>query len=69
MLFFISVIYLCIYRHIDENSELVIIKNAGHAINAEKPKEMYKHFRSFLTGPLPSSKRVNGNLANGRKVD
>ncbi|PON90938.1 Epoxide hydrolase-like [Trema orientale] len=56
-------------RHIGENSELVVIKNAGHAINAEKPKEMYKHFKSFLVGPLPPPKQANGNHINGHKLD
>ncbi|KAF5763252.1 putative triacylglycerol lipase [Helianthus annuus] len=36
-------------RHLGENAELVIIKNSGHAINAEKPKELYKNMKSFLT--------------------
>lgn len=34
--------------HLGENAELVILKNAGHAINAEKPKELYKNMKSFL---------------------
>lgn len=55
-------------RHLGDNAELVIIKNAGHAINAEKPKELYKHFKSFLIDPLPSAKP--GNYSNGtRKTD
>eukprot|EP00262_Sarcandra_glabra_P008252 TRINITY_DN2157_c0_g1_i1.p1 TRINITY_DN2157_c0_g1~~TRINITY_DN2157_c0_g1_i1.p1 ORF type:complete len:310 (+),score=21.32 TRINITY_DN2157_c0_g1_i1:233-1162(+) len=35
-------------RHLEENSELVIIKNAGHAVNLEKPKEFGKHLKAFL---------------------
>ncbi|MQL90122.1 hypothetical protein Taro_022705 [Colocasia esculenta] len=35
-------------RHLEGNSELVIIKNAGHAVNLEKPKEFCKHLKSFL---------------------
>ena len=54
-------------RHLGDNAELVIIKNAGHAINAEKPKELYKHFKSFLIDPLPPAKP--GNYSNGRKTD
>ncbi|KAI8536274.1 hypothetical protein RHMOL_Rhmol10G0244300 [Rhododendron molle] len=40
-------------RHLGENAQLVVIKNAGHAINAEKPKEMLKHLKSYLVDPLP----------------
>ncbi|KAL4579501.1 hypothetical protein LXL04_015650 [Taraxacum kok-saghyz] len=29
--------------HLGEDAKLVILKNAGHAINAEKPKELYKN--------------------------
>ncbi|KAL5556108.1 hypothetical protein UlMin_038344 [Ulmus minor] len=54
-------------KHIGENSQLVILKNSGHAINAEKPKEMNKHFKSFLLGPLPQPKQ--GNHVNGHKED
>ncbi|KAE8671521.1 Alpha/beta-Hydrolases superfamily protein isoform 5 [Hibiscus syriacus] len=43
-------------RHLGDNAGLVIIKNAGHAINVEKPKELYKHFKSFLIHSLPASK-------------
>ncbi|XVF58998.1 hypothetical protein PTKIN_Ptkin07bG0238600 [Pterospermum kingtungense] len=54
-------------RHLGDNAELVIIKNAGHAINVEKPKELYKHLKSFLVDPLPPAKQ--GNYCNGRKTD
>ncbi|KAL4362659.1 hypothetical protein GQ457_04G034710 [Hibiscus cannabinus] len=47
-------------RHLGDNAELVIIKNAGHAINAEKPKELYKHLKSVL---------VSGNYSNGCRKD
>ena len=57
------------YRHLGENSELVIIKNAGHALNAEKPKEMYKHFKSFLLDPVPLPPHKQENHSNGRKMD
>ncbi|KAL3527642.1 hypothetical protein ACH5RR_012298 [Cinchona calisaya] len=49
-------------RHLGENAELVIIKNAGHAINIETSKELYKHLKAFLVNPLPPSKKeVNGS--------
>ncbi|XP_022773876.1 uncharacterized protein LOC111316131 isoform X1 [Durio zibethinus] len=54
-------------RHLGDNAELVIIKNAGHAINVEKPKELQKHLKSFLIDPLPPAKP--GNYGNGRKTD
>lgn len=37
------------YSHVGENAEIAIIKNAGHAVNLEKPKEFAKHLKSFLT--------------------
>ncbi|KDP29699.1 hypothetical protein JCGZ_18634 [Jatropha curcas] len=54
-------------RHIGENSELVIIKNAGHALNAERSKEVFKHMKSFLIDtPFPTKQ---GSHTNGSKVD
>ncbi|KAL6517637.1 hypothetical protein OROMI_033338 [Orobanche minor] len=38
-------------RHIGENARLEIIKNAGHAMNIEKPREFAKLLKSFLVGP------------------
>ncbi|KAM2323078.1 hypothetical protein PS1_019950 [Malus domestica] len=35
-------------RHLGENAQLVVIKDAGHALNAEKTKEYHKHIKSFL---------------------
>lgn len=35
-------------RHIGENAQMVVIKNAGHAVNLEKPKEFCKHLKAFL---------------------
>lgn len=63
----IIVILCCQCRHLGDNAELVIIKNAGHAINVEKPKELYKHMKSFLIDPLPPVKQ--GNYSNDRKTD
>ncbi|XP_068643876.1 uncharacterized protein [Aristolochia californica] len=37
-----------LHRHLEGNSELVIIKNTGHAFNLEKPKEFSKHLKAFL---------------------
>ncbi|KAK2389721.1 hypothetical protein P8452_27267 [Trifolium repens] len=48
-------------RHVGEKAEaeLVVIENAGHAINAEKPKELYKTLKSFLIDPFTTSKQEN----------
>ncbi|KAM7482286.1 hypothetical protein LguiB_006869 [Lonicera macranthoides] len=35
-------------RHIGERARLVVIKNAGHAVNLEKAKEFAKHLKEFL---------------------
>lgn len=42
-------------RHIGENAEMAIIKDAGHALNLEKPKEFTHHLKEFLIDPLLSS--------------
>ncbi|KAJ1382001.1 Dienelactone hydrolase [Sesbania bispinosa] len=54
-------------RHMGEKAQLAVIKNAGHAINIEKPKEMYNNLKSFLIDPLIPSKQENH--INGHKVD
>lgn len=50
-----------------EKAQLVAIENAGHAINVEKPKELYKNLKSFLIDPLTPSKHENHS--NYHKVD
>lgn len=42
-------------RHLGDNAELVVIPNAGHAFNIEKPKEYYTHLKSFLVDLQPTS--------------
>ncbi|KAL9669702.1 hypothetical protein QQ045_007250 [Rhodiola kirilowii] len=49
--------------HLDEKPQLVIIKRAGHAVNVEKPKKIYKHIKEFLVDPKQESKD------DGNKVD
>ncbi|KAF8377316.1 hypothetical protein HHK36_030691 [Tetracentron sinense] len=44
-------------RHMGENALLVIIKNAGHAVIMEKPKEFYKHLKEFLVDSFPPKHR------------
>jgi len=51
------------FRHLGENARLVVIKNAGHALNVQKPKEMYKNLKSFLidlTTPTVPKNQSNG---------
>ncbi|KAG2646894.1 hypothetical protein PVAP13_2KG547200 [Panicum virgatum] len=38
-------------RHLEGNSRLVVIKNAGHAVNLEKPKEVCKNVIEFFKEP------------------
>jgi len=52
---------------VGEKAELVVIEDAGHAINAEKPKEMYKNLKSFLIDPFTWSKQENHS--NGHKLE
>ncbi|KAJ7959001.1 Alpha/beta-hydrolase superfamily protein [Quillaja saponaria] len=40
-------------RHLGDNAQLVVIRNAGHAFNAEKPKEFCKHLKTFLVNSQP----------------
>ncbi|KAI3966984.1 hypothetical protein MKX01_040625 [Papaver californicum] len=40
-------------RHLGDNAELVVIKNAGHAVNLEKTKEFLKHLKAFLIDNVP----------------
>ncbi|WOL01107.1 hypothetical protein Cni_G09820 [Canna indica] len=48
-------------RHLRDNSELVVISNAGHAVNLEKSKQLSEHIVAFfLDSPL--------RIYNGRKV-
>ncbi|KAK7318626.1 hypothetical protein RJT34_03329 [Clitoria ternatea] len=55
-------------RHLGENAQLVVIKNVGHALNVEKPKEMFKNLKSFLMDPIAPFKQENHN-SNGHKMD
>ncbi|XP_042007171.1 monoacylglycerol lipase ABHD6-like isoform X2 [Salvia splendens] len=44
-------------RHIGDNAKIEVIKNAGHALNIEKPREFAKHLKAFLieTSSTPRS--------------
>jgi len=39
------------FRHLGDISELVIVKNAGHAINREKPAELCRLIRNYIVDP------------------
>ncbi|MBA0619741.1 hypothetical protein Gotri_007068 [Gossypium trilobum] len=39
-------------RHVGEEAKIVVIKNAGHAVNIEKSKDFMKHLKSFLFDSL-----------------
>ncbi|XP_047946879.1 uncharacterized hydrolase YugF-like [Salvia hispanica] len=47
-------------RHIGDNARIKVIKNAGHALNIEKPREFAKHLKAFLIEDS-SSPRSNWN--------
>lgn len=34
--------------HLGDNAQLIVLKNAGHGFNVEKPKEFYRHLKAFL---------------------
>ncbi|PKA50767.1 hypothetical protein AXF42_Ash017646 [Apostasia shenzhenica] len=38
-------------RHLEGNSQIAVIKNAGHAVNLEKSKELCKHLKAFVVDP------------------
>lgn len=56
------------YRHVGEDAKLVVIKDAGHAINVEKSKEMFRHLKAFLIDPLAVSNLKTGKTS-GHKAD
>ncbi|RQO85580.1 hypothetical protein POPTR_001G313100v4 [Populus trichocarpa] len=51
-------------RHVGESSQLVIVKNAGHAVNLEKAKEFAKHLKSFLIDSAASPSPSPGSLTD-----
>nr|GMD00762.1 uncharacterized hydrolase YugF-like [Ipomoea batatas] len=50
-------------RHLGDNAQLVMLKNAGHAINLEKPKQLYSHLKAFLMDSC-SPPQQDGNNRN-----
>lgn len=51
-------------RHLEGNSQLVIIKNAGHAVNLEKPKEFCKYLKAFLVDSVISTTQKSNSIMN-----
>uniref|UniRef100_A0A0D9X1M7 AB hydrolase-1 domain-containing protein n=1 Tax=Leersia perrieri TaxID=77586 RepID=A0A0D9X1M7_9ORYZ len=39
-------------RHLGDNSRLVVIRNAGHAVNLEKPKDVCRNIIEFFQEPV-----------------
>ncbi|KAH1201194.1 hypothetical protein GmHk_17G047957 [Glycine max] len=55
-------------RYLGENAQLKVIKNAGHSLSVEKPKEMYKNIKCFLmdpTTPTVQKKKKKKTQCNG----
>ncbi|KAL4277797.1 hypothetical protein GQ457_03G033330 [Hibiscus cannabinus] len=61
-------------RHLGDNAHLVVIKDAGHAFNVEKPKEYYRHLKSFLVdleappSPIPNIENHNLSCNGAEKI-
>ncbi|XP_047084514.1 monoacylglycerol lipase ABHD6-like [Lolium rigidum] len=47
-------------RHLGENSRLVVVKNAGHAVNLEKYKEVRKNIIEHLREPVSKDDESSG---------
>ncbi|KAL2342097.1 hypothetical protein Fmac_010037 [Flemingia macrophylla] len=56
-------------RHIGESAQMVVIKNAGHAVNLEKAKEFSKHLKAFLIDTHTTKSCPSSPLASGEKND
>jgi pimeloyl-ACP methyl ester carboxylesterase len=49
-------------RHLEGNSRLVVIKNAGHAVNIEKPKEVCRNIIEFFKEPVAGAANVDDKV-------
>ncbi|XP_077251429.1 uncharacterized protein LOC143890606 [Tasmannia lanceolata] len=54
-------------RHLEENSKLVIIKHAGHAVNLEMPKKFCEHLKEFLVDSAPQGGNNKVSLIDAGK--
>ncbi|KAL9688281.1 hypothetical protein QQ045_032701 [Rhodiola kirilowii] len=55
--------------HLDEKPQLVIIKRADHAVNVEKPKQIYKHIKEFLVDHKQESKDDGNKVDDAKKPE
>ncbi|KAL9671719.1 hypothetical protein QQ045_009290 [Rhodiola kirilowii] len=58
-----------ILLHLDEKPQLVIIKRDGHAVNVQKPKQIYKHIKEFLVDPKQESKDDGNKVDDAKKSE
>ncbi|KAJ1291945.1 hypothetical protein BS78_02G354900 [Paspalum vaginatum] len=49
-------------RHLEGNSRLVVIKNAGHAVNLEKPKDVCRNIIEFFKEPVDEAANVDDKV-------
>jgi len=49
-------------RHLEGNSRLVVIKNAGHAVNIEKPKEVCRNIIEFFKEPVAGAANADDKV-------
>ncbi|KAJ8441497.1 hypothetical protein Cgig2_026298 [Carnegiea gigantea] len=59
-------VLLQLCRHIGDNAKLVVIKNAGHAFNVERPREFYRHLKEFLIDHPPPGATCLSACENGK---
>lgn len=52
-------------RHLGDNSRLVVVKNAGHAANIEKSKEVCKIMVDYFQETANSSASIRGKVGTG----
>ena len=55
---------ILLFRHLGENSRLVVVKNAGHAANLEKSKEVCKSIIDYFQ-ETASSASIRVRVGNG----
>ncbi|XP_078164398.1 uncharacterized protein LOC144559260 [Carex rostrata] len=57
-------------RHLGDNSRQVVVNNAGHAINLEKPKELCNIIKQyFMDDSFKKYERYNGHCHEGKWRD
>ncbi|KAL9234269.1 hypothetical protein vseg_009157 [Gypsophila vaccaria] len=50
--------------HIGNNAQLVVLKNAGHGLNVERPKEFHRNLKAFLINNQISQANNSNSKAN-----